>query len=117
VADEPVHQGDHVVLGEERHQAIDDDHCRPAGSRRASPAGQVRADAVGIGAIWYQLEDNPVDTPPSKPLARTNPGGSAMRDQRNPVPLRVRRTELGDLHAVIAQRSCGFADDRQPNES
>jgi hypothetical protein len=36
-----------------------------------------------------------------------------MRDQRNPIPLRVRRAELGDLHAVTAQCSRGSARDSQ----
>jgi len=36
-----------------------------------------------------------------------------MRDQRDRMPQRVRRTELGDLHAVTAQRRRGSAGDGQ----
>jgi hypothetical protein len=57
MVDEPVQQGDHVVLGEEGQQPVGDDHRRSAGGDGVQPVrvGQVGADGVGVGAGWQQL--------------------------------------------------------------
>jgi hypothetical protein len=83
--------------------AAEQNHARRRGVHLPFRAGRDRPDTRQL-TDRITLSDRGV---------LENARRAAMRDQRNPIPLRVRRAELGDLRAVTAPRGRGCASDRQ----
>src|SRR5918995_1427444 len=94
VADQPVEQGGHLFLGEESHQAIGDDHGRPAGtassqspSRRSAPITWALPMASGSACRGITRSRAAITAGKSTSYQSTVDGGAIRVDRvSSPAP-------------------------------